>query len=242
MSYQFDIESDGESDDGTYNSRTVVLGGGRVNYIKTSPPVKQQVKAKAEAEVVLVEEYTYTRAPERIRPASLPLDKKTVTVLPSPRSDEKIPYEFKKIPWQLPKIVTPPIDVAPVQKVEGTLINEQSTKQEYTVVKTRPPAMYNRLSGQTPDKKNTRLCQFVKFDINPDKSATIVYNRCKNAACNFAHTMEIYTPPTCTYQEACKNGQECRFFHTHTESKIDYYIRSLTFKPLEPRKPFVVLK
>lgn len=241
MSYQFDIESDAESDDGTYNTRTVVLGGGRVNYIKTSPPIKQNVKSKVPVEdAVVVEEYIYTRAHDRIRPTSLPLEK-TVPVLPTTQSSEKIPYEFKKIPWQVPKNLTPVQQESPIQKVDCTIDNEPS-KQEYTVVKTRPPGMYNRVSGQTPDKKNTRLCQFVKFDINPDKTVTIVYNRCKNAACNFAHTMDIYTPPICIYQEACKNGKECLFCHINTESKIDYYIRSLTFKPLEPRKPFVVRK
>ena len=259
MSYQFDIESDSEDtcDNGAYNSRTVVVGGGRVNYVKSTSTTKLSPRKRqvATAEENDDDEYTNTK-PDRMRPVSLPIDRPiTIAQSPNPEHTSLPMYNFKKIPWQLPKTPVTPA-VVNIETVNLTTRGSEGSGGDYTVVSPKYPppredgpgtnSYSNRRTHshnnshnvsrpvQSGDKKNTRSCQFVKFEIVVDqsgvKSVVVVENKCKNGACNFAHTIDVYNPPGCIYQDSCKNGKDtCKFFHSKNESKVDYYIRSSMF-------------
>jgi len=244
MSYQFDIEigSEDEAVTGNYNSRTVVVGGGNVRYVKdASAPRRQKQSPQKIAEFVDDELIEVSR--ERLRPVSLPIENRK-TLVPV-KEEEKINYTFTKIPWQLPKtpiqprvVDVPKIDVVlPTARLSGfgTIIN--SDEPAFTLVDKQreqrgPKGPYVRAPIQGGgDRKNTRLCQFVKFDA---KGIDVLENKCKNSSCNFAHSMNDYNPPVCIYQASCKNGNTCKFFHNKVETKDGYYLRSIQL-PQEPR-------
>jgi len=242
-SYQFDIESDSDTeqrDTGNYNSRTVVLGGGRVSYVKQEDE-RSSPKKSAETKPPTP---PADKPASRIRPVSLPIDRKHAEPEKKPGEPE-IAYTFKKIPWQLPKApldFPPPLDVP---RVEGEKLTAPPPVGEYTLVNhpkaqtTRPARQGQFLTGA--DKKNTRFCQFVKFDVNKgEQSVVSVENKCRNAGCNFAHTMDVYAPMPCTYQAACNNGDTCKFFHSNRETKFEYYVRSSLFP--QPRPPSAVVQ
>lgn len=244
-SYQFDIESDSdteERDTGNYNSRTVVLGGGRVSYVKQDGERSSPKKKSAEKKIEEKKIATPPATADRIRPVSLPIERKLAEPEKKP-GDPEIAYKFKKIPWQLPKA---PLDFPPplnVPRVDVENLAPPPPVGEYTLVNppkaqnTRPPRPAQFLTGS--DKKNTRFCQFVKFDVNKgEQSVVSVENKCRNAGCNFAHTMDVYAPMPCTYQAACNNGDSCKFFHSNRETKFEYYLRSSLFPP--PRPPTAV--
>lgn len=244
-SYQFDIESDSDAEDlhaSNYNSRTVVLGGGRVSYVKQEAERSSAEKKKSRKVTTsppLAEEIF--KPADRIRPVSLPIERKQV-LAEKKEENADIAYTFKKIPWQLPKApldFPPPLDVprVEVEKLatppagDYTLVNPQKIQTSRPL---RPPHQ-----GMLSDnKKNTRFCQFVKLDINKtEKTVCSVENKCRNSACSFAHTMDVYAPLPCTYQAACNNGDTCKFFHGNRESKFDYYMRSCLFPPPLTRVP-----
>lgn len=232
-SYQFDIESDSDNepaDTGNYNSRTVILGGGRVSYAKQEDHTERKERKSDEPPPPSPP----LKIADRIRPVSLPIERKHVDL--EKKVDTDIPYHFKKIPWQLPKApldFPPPLDVP---RIDGEKLTIPVSVGEYTLVnqqKVQPSrsARQNHLV-MGPDKKNTRFCQFVKFDANKsEQSLVAVENRCRNGGCNFAHTMDVYAPLPCTYQAACNNGDICKFFHSNRETKFEYYMRCALFPP-----------
>lgn len=248
-SYQFDIESDSETeacDTGNYNSRTVVVGGGRVAYVKQEVSAEKRTETKKPRSPLKEEDEQILKPADRIRPVSLPIERKRTE--PEKKTDVPDPaaYIFKKIPWQLPKApldFPPPLDVPRVdaEKLSAPFLGSG----DYTLVNpqkyTGSPAgarLPHRPSQLGSDKKNTRFCQFVKFDVNKNEQSVVsVENKCRNPACNFAHTMDVYTPLPCTYQAACNNGDGCKFFHSNRETKFEYYMRSALFPAPPPRAP-----
>ena len=243
--FDFDVESDSEGDiGGDYNRQTVIIGGGgKVVYKSTEQKTKVSRKP---IEPVSDSISDNNETIHRIHPVVLPSARSEQCPL---QEEEKINYVFTKVPWQT--IVKPISSPTPlVQKVDAVVHsdNQNSDNQNYgysAVTHKQQPyqpryQQPTRKPLQPGDKKNTRLCQFVKFQIK-EGDVFVAENKCKNSACNFAHSIQEYKPSLCIYKGTCKNGNECRFCHDDIETKNQYYIRTLSFQntPQDFRpKPF----
>jgi hypothetical protein len=121
------------------------------------------------------------------------------------------------------------------KKITDVIFNEESTtiEQQFSVVQPKrspAPRENRRLLTSTEPKKspenhsspettfrNTKLCNFGESCKKRGKG------------CNYAHTLEEFSPVECRFQKTCKNRQVCGFKHGD-ESKEEFLLRT------KPRK------
>jgi hypothetical protein len=69
-------------------------------------------------------------------------------------------------------------------------------------------------------RKNTKICRFVDIKIVGGK--TIETNKCRaGGTCTYAHSIALWTPLCCRFQDNCRNFATCVFKHTQ-ETKESY--------------------
>jgi hypothetical protein len=72
-------------------------------------------------------------------------------------------------------------------------------------------------------RKNTKICRFVDIKMVDGKIAEV--NKCRSGGtCTYAHTLALWNPLGCRFQDNCRNFATCSFKHSR-ETKEAYYDR-----------------
>jgi len=251
------VESDYDED---YDSKTVVMSRGQARVISNQDEEEQLVpKIKQKIEILdykLPQEKVRRLGPVQL-PRVIPAEETQPINLEKPNE-----FNFPKGGWNVQKIERVPIaDLTRVNAVLSTkgatitaqrspqrvfrwrnitneILNADVTapEQEFEEVKpkTRSPKVEEiRVIPEENDRrKNTKFCRFV--EIKNVNGKTVEVNKCRSSTCSYAHTIEAYNPPTCRFQDGCRNMATCAFKHK-SETKESYHERSSRLQ--RPQKP-----
>ncbi len=109
---------------------------------------------------------------------------------------------------------------------------QENTKEDFVDVKPKTRSLPKiethvptEVKNQEEDdrRKNTKFCRFVEIKSVNGKVTEV--NKCRSSTCSYAHSIEVYNPPSCRFQDGCRNMATCSFKHK-SETKESYHERS----------------
>jgi hypothetical protein len=168
----------------------------------------------------------------KVETSSVGLDFPTIsdvklTPLPSTRKSNEdpevkshIPKKWKKITQSIFQEETLQTEIEDVQKHSPKIEEPKRFVSRnphhggtHENISRREKPVYEKAQNEATNFKNTKLCNFGEACKKRGKG------------CNYAHTMDEFTPVECRFQTNCKNRQACGFKHAD-ETKESFLLRT----------------